>query len=46
MCRDKQVAKLKNQIHFLKEQLYTCEADLEKTSSAVEGYRSQNNTLY
>ena len=37
--RDKQVSKLKAQIKSLKEQLYNCEADLEKASSAVESYR-------
>lgn len=37
--RDKQVSKLKGQIESLKEQLYNCEADLEKASSAVESYR-------
>jgi chromosome segregation ATPase len=34
--RDKVVNKLKVQIESLKEQLYNCEADLEKVSSALE----------
>lgn len=39
MYRDKEVSKLKKQIHSLKEQLYTCEADLEKASSVTEGLK-------
>lgn len=34
--RDKQVTKLKEKIESLKDQLYNCEADLEKASSALE----------
>ena len=37
--RDKYVSKLKGHIESLREQLYNCEADLEKASSAVEAYR-------
>ena len=39
LIRDKEVSKLKKQVHMLKEQLYTCEADLEKASSAIEGFK-------